>query len=77
MLETEKIMNWIDISKNKAPHDIDILVLIERERRGELMVKEMHVAHTNKSDLWIIGNQFGFDMGKVTHWMELPNLPKQ
>ncbi len=68
-------MNWININEKQPTNNKNVLVVISRKSINEPIKREIHVGH-NTGNFWIIGGQFGFDMGKVTHWMELPKLPK-
>jgi hypothetical protein len=70
-------MDWIDINAVKPNKCVDVLVAIDRKGlHADPAVPEVHVGHRmNNGDTWIIGSNFGFDMGTVTHWMPLPKHP--
>ena len=73
-------MAWIKyIEGQQEPEpDKDVLVVIERKRLGEEVVRERHVGHRGGKDgkLWIIGNQFGFDMGEVLYYQYMEEIPE-
>ena len=69
------INEWLPIET--CPEKRDVLLFVPTERNG----KTKQVGHwgwtMNKaSKLWIIGGHLGFDVGKATHWMDLPEDPK-
>lgn len=61
-----------------APRDkTTVLLFIPDARREKDKVQTGSCGKDmNKKDLWIIGNQFGFEVGRPTHWMSLPEPPK-
>jgi hypothetical protein len=61
-----------------APKDgTQILVYVPDGRREKDRVQAGSCARNlNKQDIWIIGNQFGFDVGEPTHWRPLPAPPR-
>lgn len=59
-----------------CPEKIDVLVFVPTARLGRRKLVG-HWGYTmNMSKFWIIDGQMGFDVGKVTHWMELPSDPQ-
>jgi len=66
---------WIKLSERLPEPNVNVLVVVERtELLGGEVWTEMHTGHMNKT-FWIVGGHFGFDMGTITHWMPLPELP--
>lgn len=70
-------MEWIKIKDRLPDMGVDVLVLVEKERKKS-QPEEMHIRvghRLSDRDIWIIGNDFGFNFGRVTHWMPLPEFP--
>lgn len=74
-------MAWTKYIKGKQEPDTetDVLVVIKRKRLGDEIVRERHVGHRGGADgnLWIIGNQFGFDMGEILYWKVMEEIPNE
>jgi hypothetical protein len=71
-------MEWIDVTKSLPKVGTDVLVLVKKESKKLKPAKmQVRVGHRlSERDIWIIGDDFGFNFGKVTHWMPLPELPQ-
>jgi len=66
---------WQDISN--APEKTYVLVYVPdaRDRAPKVQTARWNMSGNDKP-IWIIGNQFAFDVGKPTHWMPLPPAPQ-
>lgn len=71
-------MKWIDVKENFPPENVYILV-VQYDYRPKVKMKFIVIAER-------IGNHFYDDKGEitnngkygiVTHWMPLPDLPKE
>ncbi len=70
-------MEWIKTTECLPTLGIDVLVLIKREKKKSKPA-EMHIRvgqRLSERNIWIIGDDFGYNLGKVTHWMPLPEIP--
>ncbi len=70
-------MEWIKITDRIPNRGKDVLVLVEKEMTNS-QPAEMHIRvgrRLSDRGIWIIGDNFGFNFGKVTHWMPLPKFP--
>lgn len=56
----ERVLTWLQGAK------------LTGEERNEMFVG---YKMNEKNDVWIVGNAFSFDLGKVTHWQKLPPSP--
>ena len=65
--------NWISV-ETELPKG-RCLVFVE-SKKGSEGRNRMHVAVYHKN-IDIVGNLFAFDMPPVTHWMPLPEPPKE
>lgn len=70
-------MEWIDINVEQPKRGLRVLVTFNKKGfHGDKIKQDIEKAYRMiNGDNWIIGNQFGFEMGEVTHWMPLPSLP--
>ena len=70
--------NWIKFDKdNKPKPNEDVLLIIDRKRLGnEPLIRERHVGYRTVKDLWIIGNNFGYDMGEILYYQYMDEIPK-
>jgi hypothetical protein len=60
-----------------CPEKTDVIVFVPTAERGRRKLVGSWAWTMNKaSKLWIIDGHMGFDIGKVTHWMELPDDPE-
>ena len=63
---------WVPVGDRLPSVHEQVLVKIRRKRIGESSI-EVHVGHLiHDGGNWIIGNQFGFDMGTVISWRPVP-----
>jgi hypothetical protein len=53
-----------------APAEGHFLVYMPKE------MSKVQAARKNRNGVFIIGNNFAFDMSPATHWMPLPELPE-
>lgn len=67
---SDELKGWRPI--DTAPGDGTFLVYLPDEPRG----KQMQVA-TWHPNVKVIGHVFAFDLTKPTHWMPLPDPPKE
>jgi hypothetical protein len=68
------VSDWQPI-ENYPPENTDVIVFVPGARKTK-QVGHWGWTMGHDSKLWIIGDQFGFDVGKVTHWMEVPDDPE-
>jgi hypothetical protein len=72
-------MEWIKIEQGLPKIGIDVLVLVQKKNKklkpAEMRIRVGH--RLSDRDIWIIGDNFGFDLGKVSHWMPLPEYPSE
>jgi len=68
--ESDEANEWIDT--NISDPTGDKLVALEPNKEGKV---EIHVANFHKN-ITTVGGRFDFDMPKITHWKELPEIPK-
>jgi hypothetical protein len=65
---------WYSIESKEVPINQHVLVFLAESHNGS----KQHVGklvQTSNSKLWIVSDQFGFDLPKVTHWHELLKEP--
>jgi len=70
-------MEWIKISEKTPVRGKDVLVMLKRKglnsRPDKVYIRVGRML--SNRNVWIIGDNFGFNIGKVTHWMSLPDFP--
>lgn len=70
-------MKWIKITECLPTIGIDVLVFVKKEiKKSKPVETYIRVGRRiSERDIWIIGDDFGYNLGKVTHWMPLPENP--
>ena len=66
------MMEWINIQETLPEKLGSFLCYVKREIADD----EIHVGRYYENGVWVIGRNFCFDIGEVTHWMPLPKPPK-
>ena len=71
-------MKWIHIEERLPENGKDVLVLVKKEKKKLKPAKKyIRVGkRLSERNIWIVGDGFGYNLGKVTHWMPLPELPE-
>lgn len=59
-----------------APARTEVLVYIPTAKTRPVRTGRYGLESTGKR-LWVYGGEFAFDVGKATHWMPLPQPPKE
>jgi hypothetical protein len=61
---------------DSAPKDRMLLLFIPDAHSEKARIQTgSYGINSNGRRLWVIGGLFGFDVGKATHWMPLPEPP--
>jgi len=70
-------MEWIKVENRLPTKGIDVLVMVEKEMpHSQPPIKYIRVGRRiTVRDICIVGDNFGYNLGKVTHWIPLPELP--
>ena len=72
-MEKEFKGTWISVEKDGVPeHHNDVLCRVQT-KKGDIKYYMGHRMNVN-SKIFIVGNYFEWDLGKVTHWMEVEEL---
>lgn len=70
---------WISVNDDLPELGEDVIVFIPELLLDSDKDRSIMVGHTmdKKGDVWIIGNNFSFDIGEPTHWRPRPNKPNR
>lgn len=70
-------MDWIKVENRLPNRGVDVLVVVQKEMsHSQPPVKYIRVGRRiTDREIWIVGDNFGFNLGKITHWMPLPEIP--
>jgi len=77
VLENIKIMDWIDIKKELPKDNSTVIVFdTEYESVSEVLYNSKYF---NQKGFWLNenGGEYEHEYTEVTHWMYLPEPPKQ
>lgn len=78
LTQSDNTEKWIDV-KERLPEigeNVTCFTKLEKPNGFRNPVQTGHRMNNN-TDTWIVGNNFSFDIGKVTHWQPLPQSPKE
>lgn len=64
---------WTDIKNDQPDTGTDVLVVVKRNQSSEPKIKVGYLL--SDSETWVVDGKFDFDLGEITHWKELPDLP--
>ena len=67
-------MEWINPKEKEPLIGKHYLCVVDRKKAEK--EREFHIGHYSPNIGWIVGNMFGFDMGEITHYAELPEFPQ-
>ncbi len=70
-------MDWISV-KDKFPEEGEEVLIINKDIPGYIRYKIDYLIHLDDNDppyIWACTRENEWD--KITHWMQLPKLPKE
>lgn len=76
-VQFQKGQRWISVEDELPAAGERVLTWLQGAKLTSEERNEMFVGYkmNEKNDVWIVGNAFSFDLGKVTHWQKLPPSP--
>ena len=66
-------MEWISVKDRLPDDETPILLKLEKE----ILKSNMHSGYYKEGKPFIVASVFAFDAPKITHWMPLPEPPKE